>query len=82
MIELMHSSVVCPNYTVDGKEVEKTVIVGPIRIFESSKEDGQKSFDLVIGCSLFRFCENKGCAYSWVSRMERKKMLAQVQSET
>ncbi len=78
MIELVHASVVCPNYRVDGEEVEKTVIVGPIRIFESLKDDGQKSYDLVIGCSFFRFCENGNCAYSWVSRLERKKIAAQV----
>ena len=78
MIELVHSSMVCPHYTVDGQEAEKTVIVGPIRIFESLKDDGQKSFDLVIGCNFFRYCENRKCAYSWVSRLERKNMARQV----
>jgi len=78
MIEVTHSSMACPQYMVDGKEVEKTVIVGPIRIFESLKEDGQKSFDLVIGCNYFRGCENKQCAYSWVSRLERKNIARQV----
>ena len=80
MIELVHSSMVCPNYKVDGKEMEKTVIVGPIRIFESIKDEGQKAYDLVIGCNLFRFCESKSCAYSWVSRMERKRIAGQVQT--
>ncbi len=56
----------------------KTVIVGPIRIFESAKEEGQKAFDLVIGCNYFRGCENKQCAYSWVSRLERKNIVRQV----
>ena len=78
MIELMHAAAVCPNYTVDEKEVEKTVIIGPIRIFESTKDEGQKSYDLVIGCSFFRFCENKRCSYSWVSRLERKRIAGQV----
>jgi len=79
MIEVVHASMVCPHYTLDGKEVEKVVIVGPIRIFEDLKESGQKSFDLVIGCNLFRYCENRQCAYSWVARLERKRIAAQVQ---
>ena len=78
MIELVQSSMACSHYTEDGKEVEKTVIVGPIRIFESIKEEGQKAFDLVIGCNYFRGCENKQCAYSWVSRLERKNIVRQV----
>jgi hypothetical protein len=73
MLELAQSSLVCPHYTRDGQELEKTVIIGPIRIFEETRGEGQTSYDLVIGCSLFQFCENKNCAYSWVSRMERKK---------
>jgi len=75
MIELAHASMPCPHYTQDGEELEKTVIVGPIRIFEAFKEDGQKSYDLVIGCNMFRYCENYNCGYSWVSRQERKKRI-------
>lgn len=78
MIEVNFSSMPCPHFTENGKEIEKTVVVGPIRIFESLKEGGQKSYDLVVGCNLFRYCENKKCAYSWVSRMERKSITRQV----
>ena len=78
MIELAHSSVVCPHYTRDGQEREKTVIVGPIRIFETLKNEGVKSFDIIIGCNFFRYCENRSCGYSWVSRQERKRALEQV----
>ncbi len=78
MIEVNFSSMPCPHYTEDGKEIEKTIVVGPIRLFESSKEAGMKSYDLVIGCNYFRGCENKRCAYSWVSRQERKNIVRQV----
>lgn len=79
MIELTHASMVCPHFTIGGEALEKTVIIGPIRIFENLREDGQKSYDLVIGCNMFRDCENGHCGYSWVSRQERKKRLGQVQ---
>lgn len=53
------------NFTQDGKEIDKTVIIGPIRIFESYKVDGGiKVYDLVIGCNLFCYYENYNCGYS------------------
>ncbi len=72
MIELAHSAVVCPHFTKDGVELERTVIIGPIRIFEDFADVEKKSYDLVIGCNRFRYCEDKDCAYSRVSRLERK----------
>ncbi|KKM97001.1 hypothetical protein LCGC14_1172350 [marine sediment metagenome] len=72
MIELAHAVVVCPHFTLDGAQVEKTVVIGPIRIFEDFMEAGKKSYDLVIGCNRFRYCEDNHCAYSRVSRLERK----------
>ena len=78
MIELAHASGVCPHFSQDGKEVEKTVFIGPIRIFVEAKEGGLTTHDLVIGCNWYRGCETKGCGYSWVSRQERKKMQARV----
>lgn len=80
MLELTHSSMFCNQFTAGGKEIEKTVIVGPIRIFESLKEEGIKAYDLVIGCNMFRDCENGHCGYSWVSRQERRKRIGQVQT--
>ena len=79
MIDLQHASMPCPHFSIDGKEEEKTVIVGPIRIFETERDEKQKSYDLVIGCNMFRGCENKLCAYSWVSRQQRKQLVEQVQ---
>jgi len=79
MLELAYSAVVCPHYILEGKEIEKTVIMGPIRIFETVKEDSVRAHDIIIGCSRFRACEDVNCAYSWVSRMERKKEKEQVQ---
>ena len=80
MIEVNHNSMVCPHFTQDGMEFEKTVVIGPIRIFEEYREEGQKVYDLVIGCNYFRNCQNMDCGYSWVSRQERKKSVSQVPS--
>ena len=73
MIELAHASVVCPHFAQGGVEFERTAIIGTIRIFEVIKDNGDKVYDLVIGCNWFRNCENVGCGYSWVSRQESKK---------
>lgn len=57
MLELAHSSMYCPQFTRELKEIEKTVVIGPIRIFKSYKEDGGiKVYDPVTGCNMFRYC--------------------------
>jgi len=78
MFELAHASMVCPHYTLDGLEMEKTVIIGPIKIYETVGRDWQKSADLVVGCNFFYDCENMFCAYSRASRQERRKIAEQV----
>ncbi len=72
MISVSHSSMKCPHFTSEGVELDRTVIIGPIRIFEDIQQSGQKVCDLVIGCNMYRNCENTDCGYSWVSRQERK----------
>lgn len=77
MLELVQSFGTCL-FIKDGVGLEKKVIIGPITIHEEFKDNGDRKYDLVIGCNRYRYCEDEGCAYSRVSRLARKKITEQV----
>lgn len=78
MINIPHNSVTCGSFKTEEAPVEreKTVIIGPIRIFEDFNRNADKAYEIIIGCNMFRVCTNTDCGYSWVSRQRRKESLA------
>ncbi len=73
MFNISYSQVNCPDYKVDGIAIDTSVVIGPVRIFEEESQGGGKVYDFVIGCNKFYHCENASCAYSYASRMEKRK---------
>ena len=74
MINCNYSAVKCPHYTTTEGESERTVFIGPIKIFEGTRDNGERANDIIGGCNWYQTCEQAGCIYSWAAHQEKRKL--------
>ena len=78
MIELGYTVGKCDDYIFGGERREATVVIGPLRVIEELTAVGNRSYQIVVGCSRYLTCENGECSYSRVSREGRKSKEAEL----
>lgn len=73
MLQIGYTIGKCSDYKEDSETREVTVVVGPLRVLEAITENGKTSHEVIAGCNMHFYCENKKCVFSKVSRNERRE---------